>query len=60
MGSGIHRLTLLFSQIEDKDFKDGELKQGSNVRPNRIFTKEKLSNREPSLLLFIGGRPYRK
>ena len=50
--SNVDRLTPLFSQIEDKDFKDGELKQGSNVRPNRIFTKEKLSNREPSPLLF--------
>jgi mRNA interferase MazF len=28
-------------QIEDKDFKTGELKQVSNVRPNRIFTADR-------------------
>ena len=28
-------------QIEDKDFKDGKLKQVSNVRPNRIFTADR-------------------
>ena len=26
--------------LEDKDFKTGELKQSSNVRPNRIFTAD--------------------
>jgi len=26
--------------LEDKDFKAGELKQSSNVRPNRIFTAD--------------------
>jgi len=28
-------------QIEDKVFKTGELKQLSNIRPNRIFTADK-------------------
>src|SRR6056297_2341853 len=28
-------------QIKDKDFKTGELKQVSNIRPNRIFTADK-------------------
>ncbi|KUK50099.1 MAG: hypothetical protein XD75_0042 [Parcubacteria bacterium 33_209] len=27
-------------QIKDKDFESGELKQKSNVRPNRIFTAD--------------------
>ena len=28
-------------QIKDKDFKTGELKQVSNIKPNRIFTADK-------------------
>ncbi len=28
-------------QIDDKDFKTGELKRVSNIRPNRIFTADR-------------------
>ena len=27
--------------IKDRDFKSGELRQASNIRPNRIFTADK-------------------